>query len=58
MTSKSVLSDLYHGHINAWERRPNRTVESKAINRKIEDEKRYFIQKLSLDDVERFDAHV
>lgn len=56
MTSKSIISDLYHGNINAWERRPVRTAENMAVNHKIEDEKRYFIQKMSLDDVQRFEA--
>ena len=54
--SKFIMSDLYHGRINAWERRPNRTSENIAVNCKIEDEKRYFTQKMSLDDVQRFEA--
>jgi len=35
-------------------RRPVLTEENKAINHKIEDEKRHFIQKMSIDDCERF----
>ena len=53
---KSILHDLYYGHFSAWERRPNRTAENITVNRKIEDEKRYFIQKMSLDDCQRFQA--
>ena len=52
---KNIFNDLYHGHYNAWERRPNRTAEYTAVNNKIEDEKRYFIQKMSLDDCQRFE---
>lgn len=54
--SKSIMADLYHGRINAWERRPTRTTENIAVNQKIEDEKRYFVQKISLDDVQRFET--
>jgi len=51
-----VFYDLYHGRYSAWERRPNRTDENRAVNRKIEDEKRYFSQKMSLDDFQRLIA--
>lgn len=53
---KNVLNDLYYGRVSAWERRPIRTDEEKAINSKIEAEKRYFIEKMSLDDCQRFQA--
>jgi len=53
---RNILHDLYNGKFSAWERRPVRTEESKALNRKIEDEKRYFMQKMSLDDCQRFEA--
>ena len=53
---RRVFNDLYHGRFRAWERRPHRTEENKAVNRKIEDEKRYFIQKMSIDDCQRFQA--
>ena len=45
---RNVFHDLYHGRYSAWERRPHRTDENKAVNRKIEDEKHYFSQKMSL----------
>ena len=53
---KNILHDLYHGRFSAWEHCPVRTAESIATNRKIEDEKRYFMQKMSLDDCQRFQA--
>ena len=51
---KKIFDDLYHGRYSAWERRPVRTAESIALNNKIEDEKRYFMLKMSMDDVQRF----
>jgi hypothetical protein len=53
---RKILNDLYHGRYNAWEHRPSRTDETRAINQKIEDEKRYFSQKMSLDDFQRLQA--
>jgi len=53
---RNILHDLYNGRFSAWERRPIRTEETKTLNRKIEDEKRYFMQKMSLDDCQRFEA--
>lgn len=49
-----ILTDLYYGRISPWERRPIRSTEGREIDRKIEDEKRYFKQKMSLDDCQRF----
>ena len=51
---KNILQDLYDGHISYEERPYIRTIEEKAVDRKIEDEKRYFIEKMSLDDCKRF----
>ena len=53
---KKILYDLFYGRISGWERKPNYNAEAKAINRKIEREKEYFINKMSLDDVQRFQA--
>ena len=50
----TVLHDLYYGRISPWEHRPTSNEESRKISRKIEDEKRYFVQKMSLDDCQRF----
>ena len=52
---RNVLHDLYYGRFSAWERRPTLTAEDIEVNRKIEDEKRYFVQKMSLDDCQRFE---
>ena len=49
-----ILTDLYYWHISPWERRPTRTTESREIDRKSEYKKRYFNQKMSLDDYPRF----
>jgi len=53
---KNILHDLYYGYFSAWERSPIRTREHQAINRKIEDEKEYFVQKMSMDDCQRFES--
>lgn len=49
-----ILTDLYYGRISPWERHPICSTERREIDRKIEDEKRYFIQKMPLDDCQRF----
>ncbi|MCL2851946.1 MAG: hypothetical protein FWE20_02780 [Defluviitaleaceae bacterium] len=51
---ENILHDFYYGFINPHERRPSASPEYKAVNQKIEDEKRYFIQKMPTDDCERF----
>jgi len=53
---RKIFNDLYNGRYNAWERRPYRTDENRAPYRKIEDEIRYFSQKMSLDDFGRLQA--
>jgi len=53
---RNILHDLYSGKFSAWERSPVRTADNIATNRKIEDEKRYFMQKMSIDDCQRFEA--
>lgn len=53
---RNVLEELYHGRISPWERKATQSVERSAVNKKIEDEKRYFIEKMSLDDSQRFQA--
>ena len=51
-----ILDELYFGPFAACERHTPRTTEEIAMNRKIEDEKRYFVQKMSLDDCVRFET--
>jgi len=52
--SKNVLHGLFNGNIIPWERKEPRNEEFLETVRKIEDEERYFISKMSLDDCERF----
>jgi len=53
---ESILRGLYNGKIIPWERKEPRNEKLLEIIRKIEDEERYFIQKMSLDDCQRFQA--
>ena len=49
-----MLREMYFGKVIPWERRNRKNEEHLEIVRKIEDEERYFVQKMSLDDCERF----
>lgn len=51
---KNFMDDIFYGRIVPWERRPKKSAEREEINREIEIEKRYFIEKMSLDDCNRF----
>lgn len=52
---KNILHDLYCGHISSFAELPFiATAEVKALQRNIEDERRYFTSKMSLDDCKRF----
>ena len=51
---KTTIRDLFFGRVSGWERKRVRTAENQSLNRKIEDEKRYFVEKMSLDDCQRF----
>jgi len=53
---EGILRGLYNGRIIPWERREPRNEAFLETIRKIEDEERYFIQKMSLDDCQRFQA--
>lgn len=52
----SILEDLYFGRISPWENKPAPNPERNAVSHKIEAEKRYFFDKMSLDDCTRFQA--
>ena len=52
--SYSIMEALFDGRVIPWERRNTNTSERKALEAKIENEKRYFIERLSLDDRKRF----
>ena len=51
----SLFEALFLGKINPFERKVEYTPERRELNKKIQDEKRYFIEKLSADDSKRFE---
>ncbi len=51
---KSVFETLYYCLPTAWERRVPKSEERTAVHNKIAEEERYFIEKMSLDDCQRF----
>ena len=51
---KSILCGLYNGDIIPWERRNPQSEQQREIRRKLEEEERYFMAKMSLDDCQRF----
>ncbi len=51
---RSILQGLYTGNIIPWERRNPHSEQQRALLHKIEDEERYFMSKMSLDDCRRF----
>lgn len=53
---KSTIRDLYRGRIIPWERRASHNREQLETFHKLEDEERYFMQKLSAEDYQRFQA--
>lgn len=51
----SIMEVLFNGRYIPWERRGHMTEERREIEEKIQREKRYFIEKMSLDDCQRFE---
>jgi len=51
----STLKNLYYGNFRPFERKVNRTVENNALHKVIHEEEHYFAQKMSTDDVKRFE---
>ncbi|MCL2857599.1 MAG: hypothetical protein FWE19_07790 [Oscillospiraceae bacterium] len=49
------MEALFDGRVIPWERRVELTGKRKSALQKIESEKRYFIEKMSLDDCRRFE---
>ena len=49
-----MLREIYSGKVIPWERRNRKSKEHLEIVRTIEDEERYFVSKMSLDDCDRF----
>ncbi len=53
---KNILHNLYHGNIIPWERRETNSEKRLALLRKLEREEGYFMEKLSPEDCQRFQA--
>lgn len=51
-----IMKALFNGEIAPWERSNTMSAERKSLEEKIQNEKRYFIEKMSPDDCKRFDA--
>lgn len=51
-----MLKDLYYGKIIPWERHKNSSLEQRKVELKMEKEEQYFIEKIPLEDHERFQA--
>jgi len=54
--SYSIMEALFDGKVIPWERHNTDSAERKALGKKIESETRYFLEKISLDDCQRFQA--
>lgn len=52
---KSILEMLYDGKITPWERKSKITDELNVLEQNIENEKQYFLDKLSPDDYKRLE---
>jgi hypothetical protein len=48
-----ILQELYFGHVPGWEVHAGITAEGKAVNKKIDAEKKYFSEVLSKEDCKR-----
>ena len=51
----SIMEALFDGRVIPWERRNVMSAERKALEEKIQNEKRHFIERMSLDDCKRFE---
>ena len=51
---KNIFEKLYYGEFRPFERKIIRTPNNQALNKKIREEERYFIEKMSVDDSARF----
>ena len=50
----SIMEALFDGRVIPWERRSRMSDRRKGIEEKIQRERQYFIEKMSLDDSQRF----
>ena len=55
---ESILRGLYNGKIVPWERRQKPSPELLKVVKKIESEEKYFVEKMSLDDCQRFQEFI
>ena len=53
--SYSILEALFYGKIIPWERKSTNTHERKELGEKIENERQYFVERMSFDDCQRFE---
>ncbi len=53
--SYSIMEALFDGRVIPWERRCSITDEHRRIEAQIQREKRYFIEKMSLEDCQRLE---
>ena len=52
----SIMEALFDGRLIPWEQHADMSAGRKELEQKIKDEKRYFIEKMSSDDCQRFQA--
>jgi len=50
------MEALFDGRVIPWERRNADSAERNALETRIENDRRHFIEKMSLDDCQRFQA--
>lgn len=53
---RNILRGLFNGNIIPWERKDPHNERQHKIIRMLEEEERYFMEKMSLDDCQRFQA--
>ena len=49
-----MLREMYFGEVIPWERKNRNSEKQRELLRKMEAEERYFVEKMSLDDCQRF----
>lgn len=49
-----MLREMYFGKVIPWERKNRNSEKQRELLRKMEAEERYFVEKMSLDDCQRF----
>lgn len=54
----NILNSLYNGKITPWERKTQFTEEQRKLLQKLDQEHRYFTEKLSAEDCDRFENFI